>query len=539
MTLRNVFRAIAIGIGAATLVGANLAPVTVAAQTTRPPVDTSTGSAVLSDVTGNWLVVPRRTPDSVAIGGIPRSFRLANDRGTVKGMFRFNGWDYPIANWVSRPDGFAFDLTGKPPFVQMRAKLTADGRFMDVWIGNAVVGVAPFLARRVSAAELAAIEQNAPRPDNMVKLPLPAPRDLRVRNLAPVPPMGWNSWNVFREAVDDQSVRAMADVMVSSGLRDAGYRYVTIDDGWQGKRDATGVLHANAKFPDMKGLVDYVHARGLKIGIYSSPGPVTCTGYVGSHGHEAQDAKTFAEWGFDLLKYDWCSAGIIYDTKVEMQARYQIMGAALQATGRDIVYSLCQYGLYDVGRWGNAVGGHMWRTGGDSIEGDLWHAVDYRFDHNGSAEHAGPSAWNDADMMLVGIDGLTTEEYRTHYTLWTMAASPIILGNDLRTMTPAVQAIIANPAVIAVGQDRLGKQGQRVGQAGTTEIWAKPLADGSSAIALFNRGAAATAITVDWQSIGLPAPKHVRDVWRGTDVPPAADYTVQVPGHGAVLLRVS
>ncbi len=529
MALRNVFGAI--GIATLALAGTALVPAAAAAQTAPAT------PAALAGVAGDWLVVPRRTPDSIAIGGIPRSFRLTVEGGTVKGLFRFNGWDYPIANWVARPDGHAFDLTGKPPFVKMRARATADGRFMDIWIGDEVVGVAPFLARRVTATELAAIERSAPRPDNMTKLPLPAPRDLGVRNLAPVPPMGWNSWNVFREAVDDRSVRAMADVLVGTGLRDAGYRYVTIDDGWQGQRDAAGVLHPNAKFPDMKGLVDYIHARGLKVGIYSSPGPVTCTGYVGSHGHEAQDAKTFAGWGVDLLKYDWCSAGNIYDTKVEMQARYQVMGAALQATGRDIVYSLCQYGLYDVGSWGNAVGGHMWRTGGDSIEGDLWHAVDYRFDHNGNAADAGPSAWNDADMMLVGIDGLTPEEYRTHYTLWTMAASPIILGNDLRIMTPAVKAIVANPGVIAVGQDRSGVQGRRVAQAGATEIWSKRLADGSTAVAVFNRGAAPAAMTVDWRALGLPVPKRVRDLWRDADVPVAADYTVQVPRHGAVLLR--
>lgn len=533
MALCDMFEAF--GIAAIALAGLTLSPAAAIAQ----PVPASANPVALAEVSGNWLVVPRRTPDSIAIGGIPRSFRLTVEGGSVTGTFRFNGWDYPIANWVARGDGFAFDLTGKPPFVQMRARPRADGRFMDVWIGDEMLGIAPFLARRVSDSELAAIERDAPRPDTMSKLPLPAPHDVGVRNLAPVPPMGWNSWNVFREAVDDRSVRAMADVMVSSGLRDAGYRYVTIDDGWQGQRDAAGILHPNSKFPDMRGLVDYIHARGMKIGIYSSPGPVTCSGYIGSHGHEAQDAKTFAAWGIDLLKYDWCSASNIYDTKVEMQARYQVMGAALQATGRPIVYSLCQYGLYDVGSWGNAVGGHMWRTGGDSIEGDLWHAVDYRFDHNGNAAHAGPSAWNDADMMLVGIDGLTPEEYRTHYTLWMMAASPIILGNDLRTMTPAVKAIVANPAVIAVGQDRLGIQGQRVAQIGTTEVWSKQLADGATALALFNRGTALAAITVNWRAIGLRAPKRVRDLWRGVDVAPAADYTVEVPRHGAVLLRVS
>ncbi|MES3154305.1 glycoside hydrolase family 27 protein [Sphingomonas faeni] len=491
----------------------------------------------LVKLNGSWLIVPRRTPESIAIGGIPRSFVLSSDGRTVKGEFRFNGWVYPIANMVSRSDGFAFDLTGNPPFVKTRAKLSADGRFLDVWIGDDVVGVAPFLARRVTPAELAAVERDAPRPDNMTKLPLPPLHAVSFKNLAPTPPMGWNSWNVFRETVDDKAVRAMADRLVSTGLRDAGYRYVTIDDGWQGKRDAAGVLHPNAKFPDMKGLVDYIHARGLKVGIYSSPGPVTCTGYIGSHGHEKQDAKTFAAWGVDLLKYDWCSASNIYGTKIEMQAQYQKMGDALAEAGRAIVYSLCQYGLYDVGSWGNRVGGHLWRTSGDSIEGDLWYAVDLRFDYDGNAAHAGPSAWNDADMMLIGIDGLTPEEYRTHYTLWTMAASPIILGNDLRTMTPAIKALVANREVIAVDQDPLGVQGRRVSQTGKTEIWTKRLADGSTAVALFNRGDAAATMTVRWQDVGLPQPKRVRDLWRGADLPTGAAYSTDIPRHGAILLR--
>ncbi len=530
MDLRNIRAAgIAIVIAASAM---SATPAFAQARSGAPVV-----SASITSLAGHWLVVPRRTPESAAVGGIPRSFVISSDGSTAKGEFRFNGWVYPIAQFVARPDGFAFDLTGKPPFVQMRARLSADGRFMDAWIGDEIVGVAPFLARRVTASELAEVERTAPRPDNMIKLPLPPRRNLGVENLAPTPPMGWNSWNVFREAVDDKSVRAMADQLVSSGLRDAGYRFVTIDDGWQGKRDAAGALHANAKFPDMKALAGYVHARGLKIGIYSSPGPVTCSGYVGSHGHEAQDARTFADWDMDLLKYDWCSAGNIYDTEVEMQAQYQKMGAALQATGRAIVYSLCQYGLYDVGSWGNAVGGHLWRTGGDSVEGDPWHAVDYRFDYNGNAAHAGPSAWNDADMMLIGIDGLTPEEYRTHYTLWTMAASPIILGNDLRTMTPAIKALVANREVIAVDQDPLGVQGRRVSQTGKTEIWTKRLADGSTAVALFNRGDAAATMTVRWQDVGLPRPKRVRDLWRGADLPTAAAYSTDIPRHGAILLR--
>jgi alpha-galactosidase len=328
--------------------------------------------------------------------------------------------------------------------------------------------------------------------------------------------------------------------MVSSGLRDAGYVYVNIDDSWQGRRDAAGVLNANEKFPDMKALANYLHARGLKFGIYSSPGLVTCDGYLGSHGHEAQDALTFAQWGVDYLKYDWCfAAATLYKTQLEMQALYQIMGEALQATGRPIVYGLCQYGLHDVGSWGRKVGGNLWRTGYDSVAGNLWLSIDQRFDDNGKPHQAGPGGWNDADMMLVGLPGLTEEEYRTHFTLWAMAASPLILGNDIRAMTPPVQALLTNKDVIAVDQDVLGEQGHRVSRVGPTEIWKKRLADGSIAVALFNRGAASAEMQVRWKNLGIERVAAIRNLWARTNMQAKGpDFRTTVPPHGAVLLRV-
>jgi alpha-galactosidase len=262
-------------------------------------------------------------------------------------------------------------------------------RLSMAWVAPDGHVVQSRIFRRVSSLELDACKAQAPRV-MAEKLPLPALRDLPDDGLARLPPMGWSSWNQFKESIDDQTVREIADAMVSSGLRDAGYVYVNIDDGWQGARDREGVLHPNAKFPDMKSLADYVHGRGLKLGIYSSPGPVTCCGYLGSHGHELQDARTFAYWGIDLIRHDWCTAGLIYKTQAEMQAVYQKMGETLRAAGRPIAYTLCQYGLFNVGSWGRKVGGHMWRTGPDMAEGLRWEVLSQRFEENGRPEDQGP-----------------------------------------------------------------------------------------------------------------------------------------------------
>src|SRR5579884_1955950 len=234
--------------------------------------------------------------------------------------------------------------------------------------------------------------------------------------IAATPPMGWNSWNHFAERVTDADVRAAADALVSSGMRDAGYIYVNIDDTWEGQRDANGVIHTNSKFPDMKALADYVHSKGLKLGIYSSPGPKTCAGYEGSYGHEEQDAKTYAAWGIDYLKYDWCGARNIYKDD-EMQAVYQKMGDALQASGRPIVYSLCQYGRQEVWEWGPDVGGNLWRTTGDIR--DSWDSMSkIGFNQDELAPYAAPGHWNDPDMLEIGNGGMTDTEYRTHMSLW-------------------------------------------------------------------------------------------------------------------------
>jgi len=365
--------------------------------------------------------------------------------------------------------------------------------------------------------------------------------------LAATPPMGWNSWNHFAGKVNDADVRAAADALVSSGMRDAGYIYVNIDDTWQGERDAQGVIHANSKFPDMKALADYVHSKGLKIGIYSSPGPQTCAHYAGSYQHEEQDAKTYAEWGIDYLKYDLCSfrdvlkreAGDDRAKAFAMQkAAYQKMHDALAATGRPIVYSLCQYGLNNVWEWGTKVGGNAWRTTGD-ISDRYPRMAEIGFSQAGLAKYAGPGHWNDPDMLEVGNGGMTEDQYRQHMTLWVILAAPLLAGNDLSKMTPSTLALLTNKEVIAVDQDPLGKQGDRVSAVGPTEIWSKPLSNRALAVGLFNRADAPSPITLKLQDVGFDKDAKLRDLWKGSEVTAKnGAYTVTVPAYGAVLLKV-
>ena len=356
--------------------------------------------------------------------------------------------------------------------------------------------------------------------------------------LAKTPPMGWNSWNLFAGRIDDQTVRTMADAMVSSGMRDAGYIYVNIDDTWQGVRNAEGKLEPNHKFPDMKALADYVHSKGLKLGIYSSPGPRTCAGYPGSYGHAKQDARTYADWGIDYLKYDWCSARNIYKND-DLEPVYQEMGAALQAIGKPIVYSLCEYGWGSVEKWGPAVGGNLWRTTGDIR--DSWESmIDNVEKQVATAPYAGPGHWNDPDMLEIGNGHMTEDEYRTHMSLWALVAAPLLAGNDVRSMTDATKAILLNKEVIAIDQDPLGKQASPV-KNGDLEMWVKPLADGSVAVGVVNLGASAAQAAVKASDLGLGgAVNKARDVWAHQDVKFAGGaYQAPLPSHGVLLLRVS
>lgn len=390
----------------------------------------------------------------------------------------------------------------------------------------------PVTLRRATEAEKASL----PKP--IQPLPLPPLRELPDDGQARTPPMGWNSWNHFKTEIDDATIRAIADAMVASGMRDAGYVYVNIDDGWQGRRDASGQLRPNDRFPDMKALADYVHAKGLKLGIYTSPGPRSCAQYEGSLGHEEQDARTFAAWGIDYLKYDWCSARALY-TEAEMRGVYQKMGEALRATGRKIVYSLCQYGLDQVWHWGPKVGGHLWRTTGDIS--DDWRVMSWiGFSQNELAPFAGPGRWNDPDMLEVGNGAMSATEYRTHMSLWALLAAPLLAGNDLRSMTPETIEILTHPEVIAIDQDRLGRQGSRIASPSpTTEVWARALADGRQAVGLFNRGELPAKVEVRWQDLGRQGPQPLRDVWSRRDLEPQTEaYATDVPPHGVALLLV-
>jgi alpha-galactosidase len=364
--------------------------------------------------------------------------------------------------------------------------------------------------------------------------------------VAATPPMGWNSWNHFADKIDDATVRAQADAMVSSGMRDAGYVYINIDDTWEAERDAKGVIQTNKKFADMKALADYVHGKGLKLGIYSSPGPKTCAGFEGSYGHEEQDAQTYAAWGIDYLKYDLCSFDKILRAAGSQEAAHKLMldaytkmhGAILK-TGRPMVFSLCQYGADAVWRWGASVGGNAWRTTGD-ISDNYGRMTNIGFGQAGLAKFAGPGHWNDPDMLEVGNGKMNVEEYRTHMGLWALLAAPLLAGNDLSTMKPETIAILTNREVIAIDQDALGKQADRVWAEGSQEIWARPLGDGSKAVGIFNRFDWPQTIEMDFRELGFKGTVKARDVWAAKDLGAlASKYVAHVPGHGVMLLKVA
>ena len=423
---------------------------------------------------------------------------------------------------------------GAPPRRQMPV-FTYDGKFDN---GKLLLTTQGRTGEIHSVGEKVTKEATEPP----AALPLPALKDVPDNGLVRTPPMGWNSWNKFAGRVDDAAVRGMADAMVSSGMRDAGYIYINIDDTWELGRDANGNLIPNKKFPDMKALADYVHSKGLKIGIYSSPGPKTCAGYEGSYGHVAQDAKTWAAWGIDYLKYDLCSDLDIYkDDAPTLQAIYQEMGEALQATHRPIVYSLCEYGRAEPWTgWGEKTGGNLWRTTGDIS--DRWQSMDrIGFSQLKIASYAKPGHWNDPDMLEIGNGGMTADEYRTHMSLWSLLAAPLIAGNDLRSMTDETKSILMNREVIAIDQDRNYKPVVSVSSNNGLEVLMRPLADGSVVVGLFNRTEAPAEIAFPRTS--LPASfagkkLALRDLWKHEPATMSGDsFTATVPTHGVVLVK--
>ena len=347
--------------------------------------------------------------------------------------------------------------------------------------------------------------------------------------------MGWNSWNKFACDVSEQLIREIADAMVSSGLKAAGYQYVNIDDCWQVSRDAQGNIVADpVRFPSgIKALADYVHSKALKLGVYTDAGRLTCQKRPGSFDHEFQDAKTYASWGVDYVKVDWC-----YSEGLDPEVQYAKFRDALAQAGRPIVFSICNWGVKAPWRWGPKTG-NLWRTTGDiSDKYDSMSLIG--FSQNGLEKFAGPGHWNDPDMLEVGNGGMDRDEYRTHMALWALLAAPLLAGNDLRSMTAETKEMLTNREVLAVDQDSKGVQGHRIWEEGPLEIWVKPLDDQSQAVALFNRSEAPLKMTLDFKAIGLSPPAKVRDLWEHKDIAAVQDtYTVEVPKHGVVLLKVS
>jgi alpha-galactosidase len=380
----------------------------------------------------------------------------------------------------------------------------------------------------------------------------------KFEGLALTPPMGWNSWNKFSCNVDENMIRQMADAMVTTGMKDAGYTYINIDDCWHGDRDSLGFIHPDAKrFPSgMKALADYVHGKGLKLGIYSDAGSQTCGGRPGSRGYEFQDAMTYASWGIDYLKYDWCNTD-----GLKAEGAYKTITAALRRAGRPIVLSICEWGNDKPWTWGQKVG-HLWRTTGD-IYGcfdcikdngswKAWGVMQILDMQNGLRQYAGPGHWNDPDMLEVGNGGLSTNENRAHFSIWAMLAAPLIAGNDLRNMPPQISEILTNKEVIAVNQDPLGIQGFRYARRDSIEIWIKPLENDSWAVCFLNRGRAAGQLRFDWQKElikdslsnrvlnAASATFTLKDLWlkkQTGDTRQPLDITI--PGHDVFLYRLS
>lgn len=374
--------------------------------------------------------------------------------------------------------------------------------------------------------------------------------------LALTPPMGWNSWNCWGLAVDQEKVIASAKVYIEKGLAKHGWTYINIDDGWEivgkspaPKRDAQGNILVNEKFPDMKALGDSIHAMGLKFGIYSSPGPLTCGGYTASYQHELQDAKSFAKWGVDYLKYDWCSYDqIAKDSSLaERMKPYYVMRDALKQIDRDIVYSLCQYGMSNVWEWGEKVDGNLWRTTGDIT--DTWESMSgIGFSQIENAKYAKPGRWNDPDMLVVGWVGwgpslhptkLSPDEQYTHISLWSLLSAPLLIGCDLTRLDDFTLNLLTNDEVIAVDQDPLGNQAVPVIKKGNIQVWKKKLADGNYAVGIFNLGRETESYTLGFAEAGLNSISSLRDLWRQKELGPFTEkFECKIPSHGVILLKV-
>ena len=367
-------------------------------------------------------------------------------------------------------------------------------------------------------------------------------------NISLTPALGWNSWNCWGLSVSDEKVKASAKNMFDK-LVDHGWTYINIDDGWEDKRNEQGEILPNKKFPDMKALADYVHGLGLKIGIYSSPGTLTCGGYAASYQHEEQDAATYAKWGIDYLKYDWCSYGEIAPAKPsldEYKKPYLVMRDALRKNNRDIVFSMCQYGMGDVWKWGAEVGGNSWRTTGDIT--DTWGSLSgIGFSQDKCSPYTQPGHFNDPDMLVVGKVGwgpslhdtrLSPDEQYTHISLWSLLSSPLLIGCDMSQLDDFTLNLLTNDEVLAIDQDALAKPAKKIFDKNNIQVWEKELEDGTKAIGIFNLGELAAKQDIDFASLNLSKKLKLRDVWRQKDIGIYNNsFSASVPSHGVVLLK--
>lgn len=386
--------------------------------------------------------------------------------------------------------------------------------------------------------------------------------------LALTPHMGWNSWYVWENHITDSIMRAAADAMVSSGMIDHGYMYLNIDDCWSVKpgsedssltgepRDSRGMINSNKRFPDMKDMTDYIHSKGLKAGIYTSPGELTCAKHIGTYQYEEQDIARFVEWGFDFLKYDWCSYSKVADKNAPgyLQKPYILISSIIKKQKRDIILNLCQYGMGDVWKWGKQAGGNSWRTAGDL--GSSFEKIGEKLFRDGfdiySTDslhlYGGPGGWNDPDYLLIGYlsnwkgqtvpTPLSPNEQYSHVSLWSLVAAPLIFSGDITRLDEFTLSLLTNDEIIEVDQDPLGKPGFRVSKSGDTEVWMRILEDGSKAVGLFNRGEAKTEVTALWSDLGLTGKQKLRDLWRQKNLGNFNnEYKALVPKHGVLMLR--
>jgi len=475
------------------------------------------------------VIVPGSPYVSVRYSGV-----VTDDTMQLASLDNGRGVSTLMARRVERSGSPAAD-----PLGPMQASLAPPAATRTVPRPPVGAGLAPRTPSPPSALPLAQAPAAVPS-GPPTKLPLPALRDLPPNGLAATPPMGWSSRQKLGSRTDDAAIRQAVEGLVESGLNLVGYTYVEIGDGWQGARDLQGVLHPNERFPDMKALGDYIHSQGLKFGLTAAVAPRSCNGFQGSYGYETQDARTFAEWGVDYVVFEWCSAEGFILPQDEMRAAFQMMGEGLRASGRDIVYGVSQKGPpIAVEQWAARTGANMWRIGGELEEN--WASVAAAgFAQNGREVLAKPGAWNDPGLLQTGNSAMTADESRMQINLWAVLAAPLMLGNDVRIMTRETVALLSNREVIAVNQDKMGRQGKRVARFGDTQVWARPLADGSLAVAFFNTGARTTSVAVTWAQLGIEGPRLARDLWWHENLGIAnTSYTVVLAGGTSMLVTLA